>query len=191
MTPFIRIISQTKKYIEAGGEPVTARPPALQRSFFVLHKNRTKNRFLTTGPGSRAANVVHLYPALPGPGHQEAGCKNLLCVRLLERFRFHDETKVNGWDFFSSVNLSSVEWNPSLHLLFFICILSKRVKRPLVAYTNEVYRHRWFFHLRTTPIKIVLSASGKVTGAFFSSGSYRSSFLIGIIMYSPTIIYIR
>ena len=151
---------------------MTARPPALQRSFFVLHKNRTKNRFLTTGPGSRAANVVPLCPALPGPGHREAGCKNRLCVRLLERFRFHDETKVNGWDFFSSVNLSFVELKSSLHLLFFIFILSKRVKKPLVLdelETNEVYqhRHRWFFHLRTSPKKNVLSASGKVTGVVF------------------------
>jgi len=179
----IRIISQPQKYIKAGGGPVNASPPVLQR-FFIVPKSWTKNRFLVPGPGLRAANLVNLRFASPGPGHQVS---NLLCVRLLERFRFHDETSVKGRDFFSTVNLSTVELYLSIHLLFLIYFLDKRVKKPLVLETletNEVYlqRHRWFLHLRTSPKKKFSLPVVKSPVPFFSS---RSSFFI-IVAVSPS-----
>ena len=133
MTAFIRISTQPKKDIKAVGGLLKAKPTVILH-LFVKPKSWTKNRFLTPGPGPRAANVVHLRFALPGPGLQ---VENLLSVRLLKRFWFHDETSVKGRDSFSTVNLSSVELYLSHHLL----------KKPLVAYTDGVYQHRrrWFF----------------------------------------------
>lgn len=84
MTPFIRIISQPQKYIKAGGGPVNARPPVLQR-FFIVPKSWTKNRCLTPGPGSRAANVVNLHFAVPVHGRQ---VENLLSVYFILSKRF-------------------------------------------------------------------------------------------------------
>jgi len=144
-------------------------------------KSRGSNRCLTPiSWGLRAAYAVHLCPVLPGtelPATWRVECveffhRTFLVVSLLNRFGFHDETSVNGRKFRPTITRLMVDRTYVFHLLFLIYFLSKRVKKPLVLETletNEVYlqRHRWFFHLRTSPKKKVLSAGGKVTCAVF------------------------